>query len=154
MNNGTPLSSSGSKMTSKVKKNRCSTFEGQNNHCYYLKPQDDAQFWNRSNILAFVISSLRPIFKSEVDRLSLQLLQYEMDRNDYPIDLKKLKQDIVVTLTPLTQIFNSINPLIQQFHIFRNNNINSFMIHSETKIHNWFPYILFTDLRKIYPERI
>ena len=60
----------------------------------------------------------------------------------------------MVTLTSLTQIFNSVKPVIWYFHISRNKTIHSLMIHSKTKIHNWFPYIMFTNLRKTYPERM
>ena len=48
----------------------------------------------------------------EVDRLSLQQLEYEMDRTDYPVDYNFLKYDIVLTLPTLTQIFNSGKPVI------------------------------------------
>ena len=65
-----------------------------------------------------------------------------------------LKYDIVVTLTPLTQVFNSSKPVIEYFHIFRKKTINSLMIHSETKIHSWFTFIMFTNLIKTHPERI
>ena len=48
----------------------------------------------------------------EVDRIYLQQLEYEMDRTDYPVDYNFFKYDIVVTLNPLTQLFNLSKPVI------------------------------------------
>ena len=47
----------------------------------------------------------------EEDILSIQQLEYEMDRDDLPDDYNFLKYDIVVTLPSLTHILNSRNPL-------------------------------------------
>ena len=69
-------------------------------------------FNNRSKIPTFVLRPLKAMLNFEVDRLSLQQLEYKMDRTDYPVDYNFLKYDIVVTLTPLTQIFSSSKPLI------------------------------------------
>ena len=37
----------------------------------------------------------------ELDRLSLQQLEYEMDCTDFPLEYNYFKYDILVTLTPL-----------------------------------------------------
>ena len=76
-----------------------------------------------------------------------------MERAGLPDDYNFLKLDIVVTLTSLKHTFNSSKPLNEYFHIFRKKTINSFMIHATTKRHNWFPYILFTDLRNRIQNR-
>ena len=57
-----------------------------NIHCCSLKAEDDALFNNMSKIPAFVLSPLKSILNSEVDRLSLRQLEYDMDRTNYPID--------------------------------------------------------------------
>ena len=86
MNYGNPLSSSDSEMASNVKKNRPSTFEKMNMHCYSLKIYEDALFHNRSKIPDFVLRPLKSMLNFELYRLSLQQLEYEMDRADYPVD--------------------------------------------------------------------
>ena len=48
-------------------------------------------FKNRSKKPALVISPLKAMLKSEVDRLSLQQLEYEMDCADYPDDYNFLE---------------------------------------------------------------
>ena len=53
-----------------------------------------------------------PMLNLEGDRISIQQLEYEMDRTDYPVDYNFLKDGIVVTLTSLTQIFNLSKPVI------------------------------------------
>ena len=79
MNDGTPLSSSNSEMASKAKKNRRDTFENKTKtHCYSLRTQNDALFKNRSEISAFVLKPLKSMINFDVDRLSLQKLEYEM----------------------------------------------------------------------------
>ena len=55
-------------------------------YCLYIKAEDDALFNNRSKKPAFVIRPLNTIIKIEVDRLSLQQLEYEMYRADLPDD--------------------------------------------------------------------
>ena len=87
MNNVTPLLSSDSEMISKKKNNRRATFgKAMNMHCYSLKTDDDSLFKNRSKRPAFVLRPLKSILNFEVDRLSLQQLEYEMACNDYPVD--------------------------------------------------------------------
>ena len=81
-------------------------------HCYYLKIDDDALLRNRSKRPAFVLRPLKSMLNFEVDILSLQQLDYEMDRTGYPVVTKNLKYDIVVTITYLTHILNSSKPLI------------------------------------------
>ena len=102
----------------------------------------------------FVIKPFLTMLNLEVDRISLQQLEYEMVCTNHPVKYFFLKWDIVVTLTSLTQIFNSSKPVIKYFHIFKNTTIYSFMIHLKTKRHNWFTYIMFTNPRKTHPERI
>ena len=57
-----------------------------NMYCYYLKIDDDALFKNMSKRPASLLRTLNSMLNSEVYRLSLQKLEYEMDRTDYPID--------------------------------------------------------------------
>ena len=47
---------------------------------------DDALFKNRSKRPDFVLRPLNSMLNFEVERLSLQQLEYEMDCNDYPVD--------------------------------------------------------------------
>ena len=78
MNNGTSLSSSDYEMASKVKKNRCATFEiKMNMRCYYLKVDDDAVFKNRSKRPTFLLRPLNSMHNTEVKRLSLQKLEHK-----------------------------------------------------------------------------
>ena len=53
-------------------------------HCYSLKSEDDALFNNRPKRPAFAIMPLKSMLNFEVDRSSLQKLEYEMDRADPP----------------------------------------------------------------------
>ena len=55
-------------------------------HYYYLKNQYGAMFENRSKRPSFVLRPLRSMLNFEVDRLSLQKLEYEMDSADHPGD--------------------------------------------------------------------
>ena len=59
--------------------------ETRNNvHFYSLKIDDDALFKNMSKRPAFVLRPLKSMLNFEVDRLSIQQLEYEMDCTDYP----------------------------------------------------------------------
>ena len=57
-----------------------------NMHCYSLKIDDNALFKNRLKRPTFTQRPLKSMLDFEVDRLSLQQLEYEMDRTDYPVD--------------------------------------------------------------------
>ena len=81
-------------------------------HFYSLKIDYDALFNNRSKRPSFVLSPLKSMLNFQVGRLSLQKLEYEMDCTGYPVDYNFLKWDILVTLTFLTQIFDSSKTLI------------------------------------------
>ena len=59
-------------------------------------------FKNKSKRPTFVIRSFLNMLSLEVDRISLQQPEYEMYHTDYPVNLKKIKVYIVVTLTSLT----------------------------------------------------
>ena len=92
VDDGTPLSSSDYSMASKEKKNSRSTLKMEMKmNCYYLKTKDNELFKNRSKITAFVLIPLKNMLNFEVDRLSLQQLEYEMDCTDYPVDYNFLK---------------------------------------------------------------
>ena len=91
MDYGTPLSSYDSEMASKVQKISVPRLEINKMHCYYIKNQDDALFKNRSKRPAFLIRPLNYMLNSEVDRLYLQQIEFEMDRTDYPVDYNFLK---------------------------------------------------------------
>ena len=87
MGGGIPPSSSDSTMTSKNKKNNCATFKIEMKiHCLYHEAWDDALFKNRSKQSAFVLRSLKAMLNHEMDRLSPQKLEYEMERADLPDD--------------------------------------------------------------------
>ena len=55
-------------------------------NCLSLKLYDDDIFKNRSKIPTFFKKLFLTILNLEVDRTSLQQLEYEMDRTDYPVD--------------------------------------------------------------------
>ena len=84
-------------------------------HYYYLKTQDDALFKNRSKLPDFVLRPLKFMLNLEVDRLSLQQLEYEMDCTDYPADYNFFKSLVLGLMntfqllgyTVLTTLFRS-----------------------------------------------
>ena len=51
-----------------------------------LKLDDDGRFKNRLKRPTFFIKPFSTMLNLEVDRISLQQLEYEMDRTDYPVD--------------------------------------------------------------------
>ena len=53
---------------------------------YSFKFDEDALFRNRSKRSAFVLSQLKFMLNFEVDKLSLQKIEYEMDSTDYSVD--------------------------------------------------------------------
>ena len=55
-------------------------------NCYYLNAEDDSLFNNRSKRPGFLLRLSNSMLKFEVDRLSIQQLEYEMNRTDYPVD--------------------------------------------------------------------
>ena len=57
-------------------------------NCLSLKIDDDDVFKNSSKRPIFVIRPFLTMLNIEVDRISLQQLEYEMDRTDYPVDYK------------------------------------------------------------------
>ena len=57
-----------------------------NMHCYSIKNHDDELLKNSSKIPAFLLRPLNSMLNFEVDRLTIQKLEYEMDCTDYPID--------------------------------------------------------------------
>ena len=84
------------------------------------------------------------MLKIEVDRLSLQKLEYEMKRADIPEDYNCF------------EIGYCVHPTFPYSHIpiFRKKSIHSFMIHSTTKGTIGLLIYIFTDLIKTHPERI
>ena len=56
---------------------------------------DDDLFKNKSKRPTFVLRPFLTMLNLEVDRLSLQQLEYEMDRTDYPVDLIFISSGIV-----------------------------------------------------------
>ena len=77
------LSSSGSAMISKKKKNRRATYIIQmKKHCLSLKSMDDALFKIGSKSPAFVLTPLEAMLKLVVDIISLQQLKYKMYHSD------------------------------------------------------------------------
>ena len=86
IDNSIPLLCSDSATTSKRKKNRRDTFKFQiKEHCLSLKAQNDVMFRNREKS-GFLLKPLKAMFDHVVDRLSLQQLEYEMERADLPDD--------------------------------------------------------------------
>ena len=55
-------------------------------NCYSFKFDEDALFRNRSKRPACVLSQLKFMLNFEVDKLSLQQIEYEMDSTDYSVD--------------------------------------------------------------------
>ena len=80
-------------------------------HYLSLKAQDDALFKNSLKKTGFVLKPLNAMLNHVLDILSLQQLEYEMERVDLPDDYNFLKLDIVVTLFYITHIFNLSKPL-------------------------------------------
>ena len=100
-----------------------------------------------------LISPLNTMLNFEVDILSLQKLEYEMDRTDFPVDYIFFEIGYCghpnfpyghIKLEKATKLILSN---------LRQNNIHSFMIHKKNTI-AFLLYISFTDLRKMHPERI
>ena len=87
MDGGIPSSSSDSAMISKKKKNRRAPFKIQTEiQCLSLKAKNDALFKIRSKITAFVLNPLKAMLNLVVDIISLQQLDYEMERANIPDD--------------------------------------------------------------------
>ena len=61
------------------------------NDCLYLKIDDDDLFKKRSKRTAFVLRPLLTLLNLEVDKLSLQKLEFEMDRTDDPVNYSFLE---------------------------------------------------------------
>ena len=121
--------------------------------CYCIKIDDDELFKNRSKIPAFVLRPLKSMLNFEVNRLSLQKLEYEMDCTDYPVDCNFFEigycghPNFPYTNIQFKQATNLILSHFQEEdHTFIND--------TKKNIHNWFSYIYSTDLRKAHPERI
>ena len=112
MDNVIPLSFSDVAMISNKNKNRRATFKIQmKKYCLYLKSKYDALFKIRSKIPVFVLKPLQAMLNLVVDTISLQRLEYEMERVDLSDDYKFLISNILVTLPSLIHIFNSSKPL-------------------------------------------
>ena len=91
MNNGTLLSSSDSEITSKIRKSFVKSFHATFDkktkiNCISLILDDGDQFKNRSKVRTFLLRPFLTMLNLEVDRLSLQKLEYEMYCTDYPIN--------------------------------------------------------------------
>ena len=92
INNGSPSSYSDCEMGSKIKKrflkNCHATFDKKMKfNCHALKFDDDYLFKNSSKkIPTFVTSPFLTMLNVEVGRISLQQLEYEMNRTGYPAD--------------------------------------------------------------------
>ena len=57
-----------------------------NFNCLYHKIDNDDLFKNRSKISTFLLRPFFIMINLEVDRISLQQLEYGMDRTDYLVD--------------------------------------------------------------------
>ena len=122
-------------------------------HCYYLKVDDDVLFKYSSKRPDFVLSPLKSMLNCEVDRLYLQQLEYEMVCTDYPVDYNCFEIGYCGHPYPPyanVQFKKSTNSILSHFQ----EEDHSFIHDIQKKIHNLFPYILFTDPRKTHPERI
>ena len=74
-------------MSSNKKKNRRATFKIQTKIIFLsIKAKDDSLFKIMSKIPAFVLNPLKAMLNLVVDRISLQQLEYEMERADIPDD--------------------------------------------------------------------
>ena len=132
----------------------CHVYNPNEKYCLSLKAEDGALLNIRSKNLPLYWSHWGPCWTLSLTEFLSNNLSMKWSTLIFLMITIFLKLDIVVTLPSLTHIFSLSNPLKQYFHIFRKKTIHSFMIPSTTKIHNWFYYILFTDLRKMHPERI
>ena len=91
MNDGTPLLSYDSEMTSKINKrfvkNCHATFDKKMKFsCLSFNLDDDNLFKNSSKRPTFFIRPFSTILNLEVDRISLHQFEYAMDCTDYPYD--------------------------------------------------------------------
>ena len=81
MDDGIPSSSSDSVMTSRKKKNLRATYKIQiKKYCLSLKAQYYAMFRNSFKKHSFVLKPLQAMLDHVMDRLSLQKLEYKMER--------------------------------------------------------------------------
>ena len=90
MNDGTTSLSSDCEMASKIKKsfvkNFHATFDNKMRfNCHALKLDDDDLFKNSSKRPTFFKRPFLTMINFEVDRISLQKLEYEMYCTDYPV---------------------------------------------------------------------
>ena len=89
MNNGTSLSSSDNETTPKFNKFLRNVFNAKFNirmktRREFIIKVDNELFQNRTRKPTFVLCSFQHFLNSKLDRLSLQQLECEMDRTDYP----------------------------------------------------------------------
>ena len=89
MNNGTSSSSSDYETTPKFKKSLVGNINDKfdvfmKTICDIIIEADNKLFKNRTQETTFVLCSLQNLLNSKLDRLSLQQLECEMDRTDYP----------------------------------------------------------------------
>ena len=81
---GIPSTSSDSATTSKRKKNCRDTFKFQMGKTIYLSKRRMMHCFGISKKLGIALMPLKAILNHEVDRLSIQHLEYEMERIDLP----------------------------------------------------------------------
>ena len=62
-----------------------------NINCHAIKLDHDDLFKNRPKRRTFLLRPFLTILNLEAERISLQKLDYEMDRTDYPVDYSFLK---------------------------------------------------------------
>ena len=89
MNNGTFFLSCDYETTPKFKKNFGTNINAKfdifmKTRCEFIIEADNELFQNRGEKPTFVLCSFQQFLSSKLDRLSLQQLECEMDRTDYP----------------------------------------------------------------------
>ena len=109
-------------------------------NCYYIKAEDDALFNNTSKILTSVLSPLKSMLNFEVDRLSLQQLEYEIDSTDYHANYNFFAIGYFGHPNlPYSNIqFKQATDLILSYFQEKD---HPFIHDTFKKIHNWFYYI-------------
>ena len=101
----------------------------------------------------FVLTSFQHFLNSNLDRWSLQHLEWEMDSAGYPDKYNFFELGYCGHLQyPYSNIFLT-NQVISYSRILRKKTISSLVMHSETRIFNYFRYIKFTNLRPTHLEQ-
>ena len=157
-NNGTSSSSSDNETTPKFKNvfgtNINAKFDARmKTRCEFIIKADNELFQKRTRKPMFVLTSFQHFLNSNLDRLSLQQLEFEMDSAGYPDKYNFFESGYCGhPQYPYSKIFLDQSSDLILLHL-RKKTIPSLVMHSETRIFNEFCYITFTNLRPTHPEQ-